>query len=243
MKRIARRGVKLRFGTRMQLDNQWRARAMSGVIIAIFGVTFVISAVLVRRALDVSARRQESISAARLARARLLELQLDQEASERGYIVDGSYSAHNGDARWANALRGLLADLRRIDPSITHYVDQEQVEHLRWVRDAPLGLYPGKARVPPHADTKQLRDVARFRALDAQIASGLEQAGRASDARSAALINRIFAWSLILGCAVVTGALGVAAFFIKARNEVEAKQRAYEEEKRLAEMMQRWPHT
>jgi CHASE3 domain sensor protein len=218
-------------------------RAMSLVVMLAVGATFVLSALLIRSAMSGAVVRQAQIEQARLARARLLALQLDEEAGIRGFAATGDpaflqpYRAALG--HWRSAVDDLRNRLAATDPSSVSLAAAEDRENALWLRAiaGPIVRNPDVRRsVALHLYGKNIVDA--FRALDDEISAVLERAAVASDAAAQRLVDDIVLWAVVLGALAVLAVIVFTTFLVRILDEMRANLRAYEEEKRIADMLQ-----
>jgi CHASE3 domain sensor protein len=218
-------------------------RAMSVVLVLVVGATFFVSAVMIRSTLSDTVGWQAAVRKARVSRGRVLTAQLDEESGLRGFAATGEpiFLQPFGEAlrAWPRRLAELHDRLEVIDPSIADLTVTEGRLNDIWLRTVaqPMLRHPAlRHSFLLHVRGKLIID--DFRAVDAVIYDDQEKIAAASDGSSARYVNRVVIWSSIVGLAATLLVLAFSFFLIRTLEEMRANRRAYEEEKRIADLLQ-----
>jgi hypothetical protein len=84
-----------------------------------------------------------------------------------------------------------------------------------------------------------LQIIDNFRLIDADIYDRQERVvAPAADGLAAQSIGRIALWSVVIGLPAVVVVAGSSLFLVRTLEDMHAARRAYEEEKRIADMLQ-----
>jgi serine phosphatase RsbU (regulator of sigma subunit) len=221
--------------------NAVRRAWMVGLALLVLAV-FTGAALATHELLASNLARQQQLREAQTLRAQLLRLQLDEETGVRGFVaardpvlLEPYRSALRRFPATQRALQQLLAALG-IDDS---RVRAEAVLNARWNATVALPLLIDRQRgVAPHLELRGKALVDRLRVLDAGVFAQITQAASQADRQATVLIDRTLAGGLVAGVLVmiVVGAFATAQLRLSA--DLERQRRAYEEEKRIADMLQ-----
>jgi CHASE3 domain sensor protein len=218
-------------------------RAMSVALVLVMGATFLISALAIRSTLSATVDREAAIRKARVARARVLTLQIDEETGLRGFAATGApiflAPFFKGREEWPRRLAELHQRLEAVDPeSAVQTVAEGQLNDL-WLRTVALPMIQNaslRRSLALHVRGKTIID--SFRQIDGYIYDRQELVAAATDGLAAQSIQRVFFWAIAVGLTVMIVVAGFAVFLVRTLEEMHVARREYEEEKRIADMLQ-----
>jgi CHASE3 domain sensor protein len=218
-------------------------QAMSIVLVLIMGATFLISAFVIHSTLTAAVGQESAVRKARVSRARVLALQVDEETGLRGFAATGApiflLPFYEARRLWASRLAELHARVEDVDPASAHLTVSEDQLNALWLRTVALPMIATPSlrhSLPLHLRGKNIID--NFRLIDSTLYDRQELIAPAADAVAARLIARVVLWSVVVGVAATAVVAGFSLFLIRTLEDMQLAKRAYEEEKRLADMLQ-----
>ena len=222
------------------LTRSGRVAAASAAFVIL--LIFALSAIWIRGAFETNIAQQQALRKAQVYRARVLRLQVDEEAGLRGYLVTGSplmlEPYEKAVAQFEPAARILESTLHHLslDDSAVH---EEEKLNQQW-----LARVAGPSLKSPY-NARQLQIqllgkslVDRFRNLDQTLLGVLSDRAITLEQSSSAFVSRVL-WSGVgIGLASALILLLIASIQSRLARALELQRGAYEAEKRVADALQ-----
>jgi hypothetical protein len=204
-------------------------------------IVFIAAALLVRGAIERNVAFQSNLRSAQTSRARLLRLQVDEEAGVRGYVATRAPIFLEPYATAVRAFGPTLAELDRSVAALS--VDEAPVRiesaiNRQWLHGVgePLARNPAGSTLKLQLFGKSLVD--RFRSQDVLLNQALNATADVAERQTANLVGTTLIASIAIGftLAAIFGWLSIVQGRLAA--ELEEQRRAYFEEKRIADALQ-----
>jgi serine phosphatase RsbU (regulator of sigma subunit) len=202
---------------------------------------FFVATLSIRNAIAVNASNLDLVQRARLGRARLLRVQLDEETGIRGYAATHGHVFLEpfiaGREGFDAAAASLDEDLRRLSLDRAPLDDERAINRMWIARIAkPILHSPLGRHVKVELLGKSLID--RFRSDDDALAATMQQKELAFQRDTGALIDRMLISALAIGVALAVVLGGLALYQARLASESEQRRLAYERERQAALALQ-----
>jgi CHASE3 domain sensor protein len=230
-------GARFRSGPRRTLF-----RVTVVTIIALF-LVFAISATLLRTAIVQQVTAQERVRNADAQRFAILNLQLDEETSLRGYDLTLSPSflgpLHEGLGKVPAAMNAFAVSLSAVDPQARPLLGEERRLNAQWLKEIAEPVLASRRSETTASLLRGKSLIDRFRTADLRIADSLAAAATRIDANSRVLVARIVDWTVALLVLLVAALVYYAWAQARLLAAYETRTREYERERNVSETLQR----
>lgn len=211
---------------------------LSAALLAVFFVTaFAIHAAIARDAADVRLLQE-----ARLQRAHLLRLQLDEETGIRGYAATGSrvFLQPYAAAKRAFAATAVVLHRSLVALGLNGHPLQEQLRLNQLWLDQVAGPILRDPRAGHGVGVELLGKavIDKFRTQDDALSREMQGREAVFETNTGALVDRSLFYTLAIGVALAIVLGSLAIYQARLAAEAEHRRQSYERERQITEALQ-----